>query len=71
MEETLDGHYKIGQEYEEIGVLVDFHMCFGEHKCLDETCITKCGGVLLFGSLKNRPICGYNEYDEPEFEKII
>lgn len=70
MEETLDGHYKIGQEYEEIGTLVDFATCFCEWSNKDSVCVNKCGGLLLFGSLCNVPVCGYNDMDEPEFEKL-
>ena len=70
MEETLDGYYKVGNRYTEIGVLVDLITCFATYSNSNKTCKTKCGGVLLFGSLKNRPICGYNFLNEPEFEKL-
>lgn len=70
MEETLDEYYKIGNRYTEIGVLVDLVTCFAKCRDSDEICKTKCGGVLLFGSLKNRPICGYNCLNTHEFEEL-
>ena len=70
MEETLDEYYKIGQRYEEIGVLIDLFTCLEGGRSNNKTCESKCGCVQLFGSLKNRSICGYNESGEPEFEKL-
>lgn len=70
MEETLDEYYKIGQQYEGIGVLVDLLTCLEGCRSNNKTCESKCGCVQLFGSLKNRSICGYNESGEPKFEKL-
>ena len=70
MEETLDGHYVIGQVYEEIGVLVDLVTCLEGARSHNETCEFKCGCVQLFGSLKNRPTCGYDMVGKPKFEKL-
>lgn len=70
MEETLDGYYVIGQVYEEIGVLVDLVTCLKGDRDNDKVCKSKCGCVQLFGSLKNRPRCGYYLIDEPIFKKL-
>ncbi len=76
MDKTLDGHYVIGERYEEIGVLIDLITCLEGARGHNETCESKCGCVQLFGSLKNRSICGYiekfktNQMDEPRFEKL-
>ena len=70
MEETLDGHYVIGRRYEEIGVLIDLVTCFEGSLSYNKTCESKCGCVQLFGSLRNRPICGYTANGEPEFEEL-
>lgn len=70
MEETLDGHYVIGHVYKEIGVLVDLITCLEGCRGNDKTCESKCGYVQLFGSLKNRSICGYIISGEPEFEEL-
>lgn len=70
MEKTLDGHYAIGRRYEEIGVLVDLTTCFKGSMNHDKTCESECGCVQLFGSLKNRSICGYAMNGEHEFEEL-
>lgn len=70
MEETLDEHYVIGRRYEKIGVLVDLHTCLEGSRGHDKTCESKCGYVQLFGSLKNRSICGYSMNGEHEFEEL-
>lgn len=70
MEQTLDGHYVIGRVYEEIGVLIDLTTCFEGSRSNSETCKSECGCVQLFGSLKNRPICGYAMNGEHEFEEL-
>ena len=70
MEETLDGHYKIGNVYCEIGVLVDLVTCFEGSRSNNGTCERSCGRVQLFGSLKNRTVCGYYSSGEPNFDKL-
>ena len=70
MEETLDEHYVIGRRYEEIGVLVDLVTCLEGSRGHNEICEYKCGYVQLFGSLRNRPTCGYNMMGKPEFEEL-
>ena len=70
MEETLDKHYMIGHVYEEIGVLIDLVTCLEGSRGHNKICESECGCVQLFGSLKNRSICGYTMMGEPEFEEL-
>ena len=51
-------------------MLVDLHTCFKGVENNNKICESKCGCVQLFGSLINRPICGYNQMGESEFEKL-
>ena len=71
MKETLDGHYVIGHVYEEIGVLVDLCTCLKGSSGHNKICESECGCVQLFGSLRNRPLCGYNEIgNKHAFEEL-
>jgi len=70
LEETLDGYYKIGQRYSEIGILGDLVTCFAGGRDSNSICKTKCGGVQLFGADGYGPICGYINSGKHEFERL-